>query len=126
MPTRNIHACLRDSAKRVKKGKIVDQAIVFENEAEKIIFEFDGEKNDLKALFDSGQFMDRRSVGNQKNRVMRTRPRFNEWELHFKLAFDETSLSRRELLDILQSAGRYIGLGDYRPTFGRFEIVSAD
>ena len=85
MPTRNIHACLRDAARRVKKGKIVDHAIVFENVAERLLFDFDGPENGLRALFESGEFIDRRSVGNQRNRIMRTRPRFNEWEIKFRL-----------------------------------------
>ena len=48
----------------------------------------------------------------------------------WRLAFRVVSLDARYvgpplLRDVLDCAGRFIGLGDFRPDFGRFQTVSA-
>lgn len=60
-------------------------------------------------------------VGQQ--RVMRTRPRFTGWKLECRVLLDESQLTQAQLKDIADYAGLYIGLGDYRPRYGRFEAV---
>jgi hypothetical protein len=38
---------------------------------------------------------------------------------------DETQIDRNVFLDIVESAGRFIGIGDRRPRYGRFEAEVA-
>lgn len=61
-------------------------------------------------------------------RVMAHRPRFDKWQLTFTLDIDSDMFDEaisRELVDI---AGKRIGLGDFRPArkgpFGRFRVDS--
>lgn len=122
MPTWNIFACIRDGAKLTKRGKDVTRAVLFDSESTPILY--DGPSN-IDDLYADKRFVHRCSVGNQKARVIRTRPMFPEWELKFDFLFDESVFNQEDILGILESAGRYIGLGDFRPRFGRFEIVSA-
>lgn len=60
-------------------------------------------------------------------RILAHRPCFDDWRLNFELILDETIISARLLREILDAAGKRIGLGDFRPDckgpFGRFVVV---
>jgi hypothetical protein len=56
---------------------------------------------------------------------MRCRPIFKAWGAKFSVTFDEASIQRGELDTCVRNAGAMIGLCEYRPRFGRFEVVSA-
>jgi hypothetical protein len=62
-----------------------------------------------------------------KGRVVRFRPRLNEWQCAFELDFDESLLSEKQVRQIVDDAGSRVGLLDYRPEkkgpFGRFVVV---
>lgn len=57
-------------------------------------------------------------------RVRRYRPRFDEWKLKFKIiCLEEDQLSPVTIEKILAYAGKFCGLGDWRPKYGRFKIT---
>lgn len=62
-----------------------------------------------------------------KGRVMRHRPRFDQWGAEFALLIDDDLLSIETAHQLLQEAGQSIGIGDYRPEkrgpFGTFRVV---
>lgn len=67
--------------------------------------------------------VDKRSVViNGRSRIMRLRPVFYNWELDFKLEVINPDLDYKVLNEIMIYAGKYIGIGDYRPKFGRFVV----
>jgi hypothetical protein len=67
--------------------------------------------------------VDVRPVVVQRQRIPRARPRFDEWSLEFRITnLDPTVVHADTLKRILVDAGRYCGLGDYRPEFGLFEV----
>lgn len=117
IPAHWILAMIRDGAKLTKQGKDAIRAIMLIES--KLPLEYTGPK-DIEGLWKKG-FYDRRMVGNQKNRVLRTRAKFSEWSISFTLQFDESVFDRPQIKQILESAGRMVGLGDYRPVFGRFD-----
>ena len=51
---------------------------------------------------------------------MRTRPVFEEWQLELEIELDLTVLDPAKIDQLIEEAGRYQGLGDYRPLYGRF------
>jgi len=56
-------------------------------------------------------------------RIARSRPRINEWSCGFTIEItDETWLNQSIVKEILEAAGKYKGVGDNRPEFGRFQI----
>lgn len=61
-----------------------------------------------------------------RDQIMRFRPAFKKgWEAEFKLLMlDEERLPKKALEEILSYAGKFVGIGDWRPHFGRFEVVS--
>jgi len=59
-------------------------------------------------------------------RVMKGRARMDDWELKFDLVCLDERANAKDLKDILTYSGAYCGIGDYRPRYGRFEVVSMD
>jgi len=58
-----------------------------------------------------------------RSAVPRSRPRFDKWELEFTINLVDPTIVPATLQEILNDAGRYIGIGDYRPRYGLFEVV---
>lgn len=84
---------------------------------------YNGPKNP-EELWGNKKFVDRRAVVVQRARILRTRPIFTEWELKFSIDYEDSVLNRDTVISALGTAGRMIGLCDYRPKFGRFEVLS--
>lgn len=70
-------------------------------------------------------YLDRRRVLIQRNAITRFRPALKTgWRAKFQLGVLTPEYIPEELLrEIVCLAGRLVGLGDFRPTFGRFDIV---
>ena len=69
-------------------------------------------------------YIDRRRVTVQRNGITRERPAMREgWkaEVEFAILVPEY-IDRHLFADVLQNAGRLVGVGDFRPTFGRFAV----
>lgn len=62
-----------------------------------------------------------------KGRVMRYRPRFDQWSAKFSLLLDDNLLSIEDAHGLLNEAGQTIGIGDFRPEkrgpFGCFRVT---
>ena len=73
-------------------------------------------------------YIDRRRVQIQRNAITRNRPALKAgWKISVRLQVLLPEYIQPELLnETIQSAGRLIGLGDFRPTFGRYQVVSFD
>lgn len=67
--------------------------------------------------------LDIRPVVIQRSRIPRARPRFDEWELEFFITVLDERIREPILKEILTTAGRFYGIGDYRPNYGLFEVV---
>ena len=70
-------------------------------------------------------FVDSRRVVIQRAGITRNRPGFYEgWKITFKIQILEPEyLSPAKLHEIVEAAGKFQGLGDFRPTFGRFRVT---
>lgn len=55
--------------------------------------------------------------------VQKCRPIFPQWELEFVVSFDPDVLDAKVIAAWLEIAGSRIGLSDWRPKFGRFEVL---
>jgi len=62
-----------------------------------------------------------------KGRIMRYRPRFDVWGAKFTLLLDDTALDVETAHLLLNEAGQFFGIGDFRPEkrgpFGTFRVV---
>jgi hypothetical protein len=61
----------------------------------------------------------------QRSGITRTRPAFREgWKCTVPLLVSLPEyISPRELNDCIAAAGRLTGVGDFRPTYGRFQVI---
>jgi len=48
------------------------------------------------------------------------------WSLTFTLEFDDSILNEKALVKAMVDAGALIGLGDWRPKFGRFSVEAGE
>ncbi len=73
----------------------------------------------------SWDYEDRQRVNVRGSSITRTRPALKAgWTAKFQLQCNLPDYINPALLhDVLEQAGRLVGLGDYRPTYGRFQIV---
>ena len=77
---------------------------------------------------DRWDYEDRRRVVIQRNGVNRTRPAMKAgWRTEFQLQVNLPEYIGPSMLnEVIASAGRLIGIGDFRPTYGRFAVARFD
>lgn len=123
VPSKNVLATIRDGAKMSKLGKDVTKAMIAPEPA--CALTYDGPRT-IQELWDTGDrpegFVDLRSVKIGRSRVMRCRPIFREWSLVAKFDLDLAIMDEDVLMEVAEKAGKYVGLGDYRPVYGRFKV----
>lgn len=122
VPHTQLLRCIENGAKKEKLGKTMRSALSILTE--KIPIVYDGPRVPQK-LYEVG-FYDQRCVGVNQAKTVRTRPRFNEWELAFELEYDETQVDEINVRRAIEHAGKVEGIGDYRPRYGTFTLVSFD
>lgn len=70
--------------------------------------------------------IDTRRVVVQRNGILRSRPKISDWGCVLEFEYDEQIMEPNLILAILQNAGKYPGVGDYRVgkkgPFGRFTV----
>jgi len=118
IPSNNIRSLIVEGARKRKLGKQAEAGVTVESDGE---FRHDG-PSDLNDLAADRRFTDRRPVGNKTATVMRTRPIFRTWAVEFTLFIDPELIEPAAVRQALDMAGRMIGLGDYRPLYGRFSV----
>jgi len=71
-------------------------------------------------------FIDQRRVVVQRNAISRMRPAFLKgWTAEIEMSVILPEYIDRHLFrEVLEMAGRLIGVGDFRPTYGRFSITT--
>ena len=71
-------------------------------------------------------YLDKRRVMIQRQGINRVRPAMNSgWKVTFDLLIMLPEyIDQNALRETIESAGRLIGIGDFRPTFGRFGVTS--
>jgi len=69
--------------------------------------------------------IDTRPVVVQRARILRSRPVFENWSLKFTInVYDPATWGPGTIRRMLESAGDYQGILDFRPLFGTFDVVS--
>lgn len=133
IPGVNIEAMLDRAGRKTRDGKKIKQGVRVDELYCRIKFADDNVRlkdvpqtpddvpcESLNALF--VKYADRR-IAKPKGQgsVVRTRPRFDKWSVCCTLMYDPEIIDERTLLEIVQTAGKYEGLGDYREKYGHFE-----
>jgi len=70
--------------------------------------------------------IDKRTAVIGTSRIWRCRPQFDDWELDFTIEIRDERIQPALVKEVLTLAGLYVGIGDYRPRFGLFEVTRFD
>lgn len=125
-----IFGCLRDGGKYIKSGRgsiqpkiastltVIDEIILLDR--------FVPSPDKLTQEKGDPVYLDIRSVKNPNTKGRNIRYRIAAspgWRTSFKIAWENTIVSREEMEAAMRSAGAFVGLGDGRNIgFGRFEV----
>lgn len=117
IPADNIWRALFDGAKKHKKGQRIKEGIVLTTDVNPLAY---SGPRDVNGLWGDENFRLMASVKVGMARTMRCRPIFREWRTDAEGILDPNVLDLAELVQIAETAGNVIGLGDWRPRYGRF------
>lgn len=119
LPSAVLEACFLGSAKHFKQGVLWKQACLITDDSK---FIFKHKNLPPQELFGVNQYTDMRTVRVGTAKTTRCRPIFREWELETEIHLDEAKLNISDVDHIVENAGFYVGLCDWRPKFGRFTV----
>jgi hypothetical protein len=119
IPSENLESSIMNGAKKNKNGKQIQKTLMVFPENIPIIGIEDIPIYDMIQL---GCYKDVRNVKIGQSKTLRCRPRFDKWSLEFEAEYEADIISGEEVEMAIRVAGREVGLGDYRPKYGRFTV----
>lgn len=120
LPADNIWKTLHVAAKKSKQGKQIEEGVIITSEVNPLAY---NGPRDPESLYEDPNFVYRKTVVMQRQRVARTRPIFPQWAVEADGILDENVINLRDLQAIADRAGNLVGIGDWRPRFGRFTAI---
>lgn len=114
-----LYSALKAGARKYKLGKQYESGVIIEEKDN--LLKYKG-SDDLNVLIKDENFIDRRMVVIQRNRILRTRPIFMEWSTEFTILYTPEIFNKKDIPTIIEKTGNEVGIGDYRPRYGRFQI----
>lgn len=119
LPSDCIEAAFLNAARKLKLGKQA-QAGAFCMEHAPLAF--DGDTLTMKELWERGKNRFTKGVRVGQAKVMRTRFIIEDWTADVSLQYDDKMMNEEQAQQIMKIAGEQIGLCDWRPKFGRFQV----
>jgi hypothetical protein len=118
IPSVNIKACIREAGRNYRiSGRRTTFAAMIRAGLDILPFPY------VPLIYNNNWQVDIRPVVVQRSRILRARPRFDKWALEFQIVNQDPTIIHMDTLKrILEDAGKYYGLGDFRPEFGLFKI----
>lgn len=116
IPATNIDAMVINAAKKLKEGMIAKSGVFCLSPSD---MEYEGPRT-ADGLWLDERFRFVALVRVSTARVARTRPIFNEWSAVVKLNIEDTAVNATRVDQWMSIAGLQVGLGDWRPQYGRF------
>jgi hypothetical protein len=117
LPGDNLWRALYDAAKKRKMGPMVKEGVIITSVVNPLGYR--GPRDAAGLWADPAHvFSVSAKVGTA--RVMRARPIFPDWAVEAEGVLDEAILDPAQLGSIADVAGMVVGLGDWRPRYGRF------
>lgn len=118
IPNECIKATIQNGAKANRKGADISKYLQVDTLMAPVNI---SEPQNYEVLKTDNRYRDVRSVCVQRNRVIRTRPRFNTWKVTFDISYDENMMDISTIINAIEYAGNYIGLCEMRDRgYGRF------
>lgn len=121
LPTENVWRSIYDAATAFKRGADIKRALIAPPNIEPV--EIAGGKmtvDEFVAREDSAFF---KSVVVSRSRTMRTRPIMHNWRTRHVMTLSTDIIDIDQLNPILERAGKYVGVGTWRPRYGTYEAT---
>jgi putative component of membrane protein insertase Oxa1/YidC/SpoIIIJ protein YidD len=119
-PSDNLERCIQEGAKQSKLGRQAKAGLLVTEDVVKL--DYDGPRT-MDKLWSDENFRLVKGVVINRQRVIRCRPRFPVgWSVTFSVEYDPEIIGRDKLVDAMKDAGALVGLSDWRPKYGRFEV----
>lgn len=119
VPNEAVWRCIYDAAKAYKLGEDIKRGLIFSPGVEPLLI--NGGQHDCDEFLAVADHIFYKSVKIQRNRTMRARPRIPAgWQSTHTFELLDDVMDERTIEPVLDRAGRLIGIGDWRPTYGRF------
>lgn len=121
IPSDNIERCVQEGAKKSRLGKDFAAAVLMTETEAEVMHPMRGKPR--TELYANPGYTMRKGVKVQLARIIRIRPMVpSKWTIVFHLEFDVTIINQQQVIDAVVNAGALVGLGDWRPKFGRFTV----
>lgn len=118
LPPNMIDAMIIGAAKKSREGQIAKSGCFCLNVAQ---LDYAGPRT-ADALWADETFRFVAIVRIGTSRIARTRPIFQEWSAEVRLHTETSIVNVSRVDEWMQIAGTQIGLGDWRPKYGRFTV----
>ena len=122
IPERVIRANIEAGARKLKQGPLVREGLIVVET--RFIYDTKVYGKTIEEIGKSAIFQ--APVVVQRNRILRTRAKFDTWECDATIEIDPELVDKEMLTTWFDIAGRRIGIGDWRPEksghYGRYEM----
>jgi hypothetical protein len=120
IPAEMIEAAFIKGAMKEKRGPAAKAGLIVEHHTK---LDYVGPRKP-EQLWEDKKFRLRVPAKVGQAKVIRTRPLFNDWSATIVVKYLPTLINAGEIRSFLLAAGEQIGIGDWRPRFGRFEVAA--
>jgi hypothetical protein len=124
LPGDNIWKSLLEGAMKHRMGPKIREGLLITTDINPLAY---GGLRDPSGLWadENTRFYNYRVTGSgsHRNRVPFCRPIFREWKVEAQGALDDGIIDLAEFRLIAETAGQRVGVGDWRPKYGRFTAV---
>lgn len=121
MPGLNLEALLVKGAKKSRLGTDFKTGVMVPGN---YWIRHQHENEMLKNLINAPEFIDSRLVVVDRKRIVRSRPRLSRWSVSFSIDYIPSVVNASQVRKALDDAALYVGLGDFAPRFGKFQVSS--
>ncbi len=118
LPAEVVESCINAGARKFKEGMTAKAGMVVMDHAKLI---FDGPQTPDE-MWEDGRFTFQKMVVVQRARILRTRPSFENWSANITVSFENTECDQAQVCKWIVKAGQIVGLCDWRPRYGRFDV----
>lgn len=122
LPDDVLEGTLLGGARKRRAGESIRTGCQVLGNYNKLIYDGMEKIKTLEDIPDSGNHRFVKGVVLRGVRIMRARPIFRNWSVTFDLEYAQETINRERVIEYMMIAGAEVGLGDWRPKFGRFSV----
>lgn len=119
VPADNVFKSFIKGGGRHKLGSTIERSVFIIDDM--LPLQYEGPRT-VDELIEDPDFRLEAIVKIGQSKTMRTRPKFDNWSLEATFELDEDELDLHNLETPVKDAGKYVGLGDWRPRYGTYEV----